>query len=117
MNAHKAHRSPPKPTKKNWHAPVQFDNPKTPYLYIVRTACVACLIAYASKGNPFSGDDAFIYPFDGYINSDEGKIFMKEYRMEGLYKRREHLDNGETAAVNKTAAKDGKHYPQKVRYY
>ena len=107
-------RSPPKPSRKIWHSPVQANNPKTPYLYIARTACVACLVVYASKGNPFSGDDAFIYPFEGFINSDEGKSFIKKYRIEGIYKRRAQLDDGDTEALNKTAAKDGKQYPQKV---
>ena len=71
-------------------------------------------MVYASKGNPFSGDDAFIYPFEGFINSDEGKSFIKKYRIEGIYKRRAQLDDGDTEALNKTAAKDGKQYPQKV---
>ena len=78
------------------------------------TACVASLVVYASKGNPFSGDDAFIYSFDGYINSDEGKSFIKKYRIEGIYKRRANLDDGLTAALNKTVVKDGKQYPKKV---
>ena len=60
---------------------MQAENPKTPYLYIARTACVACLVVYASKGNPFSGNDAFIYPFDGYINSDEGKSLLKNIEL------------------------------------